>query len=136
MVCRLRLVLARSGVQLPWRGGGERVDRGAERSRRRSRRLSPSPTPRVCADLTRRAQSLFRRGKRGSRVCSGARAAHAFSRRARGRDSRSESDPRYAVSSASSSSPRPPALVTSVGLRPFSIVSLVITHLETSLREG
>ena len=30
----------------------------------------------------------------------------------------------------------PSALVTSVGLRPFEIVSFVITHLETSLREG
>ena len=30
----------------------------------------------------------------------------------------------------------PSALVTSVGFRPFEIVSFVITHLETSLRDG
>src|SRR4029450_10157624 len=30
----------------------------------------------------------------------------------------------------------PSALVTSVGLRPFEIVSFVITHLETSWRDG
>src|SRR3954453_14004790 len=43
----------------------------------------------------------------------------------------------YADSSASwSSSMSAPALVTSVGFRPFSIVSFVITHLETSFRDG
>ena len=30
----------------------------------------------------------------------------------------------------------PSALVTSVGFKPFEIVSFVITHLETSLRDG
>src|SRR5262249_26918610 len=44
---------------------------------------------------------------------------------------------RYADSSARSSGrSSAPALVTSVGLRPRSMVSFVITHLETSRREG
>ena len=43
----------------------------------------------------------------------------------------------YADSSASTScSSTEPALVTSVGFWPFVIVSFVITHLETSLRDG
>src|SRR3954447_5164032 len=62
-----------------WQGGGER-DRPRPQSargdgRRDSRRALH---PAVCADLTRCAQSLFRRREPRSRVCSGARAAHAF----------------------------------------------------------
>jgi hypothetical protein len=49
-----------------------------------------------------------------------------------------EPDGTYAVSSASSggSSSAPALVVTSVGLSPFSIVSFVIAHLVTSLRDG